>query len=69
LDAYELKHKCTNKSGLTTCTQTSTDILFCDKTRVQMFYFDSRTARLIVPLKSAALVFGKLTLTGRRLVT
>jgi len=28
-----------------TCTRTSTYILFCDKTRVHMFYFDYKTAR------------------------
>jgi len=33
-----------------TRTQTSTYILFCDKTWVQMFYFDSKTAKPIVPL-------------------
>ena len=31
-------------------------IYFCDKTRVQMFYFDSNTT---VPLQCAALVFWK----------
>ena len=36
-------------------TQTSMDILFCDKTWVPMFYFDSNTTRPIVPLVSAAL--------------
>ena len=30
--------------------RTSTDILFCDKTRVPMIYFDSNTTRPIVPL-------------------
>jgi len=37
-------------STLITRTQTSTDILFCDKTRVPMFYFDSKTVRPIMPL-------------------
>ena len=32
------------------CTQMSNGILFCDKTRVPMFYFDSNTTRPIVPL-------------------
>ena len=39
LVAYELNHE-----------GASTYILFCDKTWVQMFYFDSKTARPIVPL-------------------
>jgi len=38
LRAYELKHRM------------NTDMLFCDKTQVLMFYFDSKTARPIVPL-------------------
>ena len=38
-------------------TRMSTYILFCDKTQVQMFYFDSKTARLIVLMKCGALVF------------
>ena len=46
--AYELKHKCASTRILITRTRTSTDILFCDKTRVPMFYFDSNTARPIV---------------------
>jgi len=33
-----------------THTRTSTDILFCDKTRVLMFYFDSKTTRRIISL-------------------
>jgi len=33
-----------NTSGLITRTRTSTYILLCDKTRVPMFYFDSKTA-------------------------
>jgi len=41
LYAYELKHE-----GARTCT----DILFCDKTQVPMFYFDSKTTRPIIPL-------------------
>ena len=40
-------------------------ILFCDNTQVEMFYFDSYTTR---PLLCAAIVFGKLTLTGCCLV-
>jgi len=32
----------------------SLDILFCDKTRVPMFYFVSKTAKPIVPLQYAA---------------
>jgi len=37
--------------GLITRTRTSTYILFCDKTQVPMlFYFDSKTARSILPL-------------------
>jgi len=60
--------KCASTSALITHTQASTDILFCDKTRVLMFYFDSKTARPIVPLKWAALVFRKLILTGCCLV-
>ena len=39
-----------NKTSVITRTRTSTDILFCDKTPVPMFYFDSKTARPIVPL-------------------
>ena len=56
---YELKHECPSTSVLITRTLTSTDILFCDKTPVPMFYFDSKKARPIVPLKCAALVFWK----------
>jgi len=37
--AYLLKHECASRRALITHTQTSTDILFCDKTRVPMFYF------------------------------
>ena len=48
--AYELKHECPSTSALITHTRTSMDILFCDKTRVPMFYFDSKTAMSIVPL-------------------
>ena len=33
-----------------------------------MFYFDSNTTRPILPLLSAALFFGKLILTGCRLI-
>jgi len=40
-------------------TKFETDVLFCDKTRVSMFYFDSKTARPIVPLYYAELVFWK----------
>jgi len=36
--------------ALITFTRTSTDILFCDKTQVPMFHFDSKTARPIVSL-------------------
>jgi len=36
-------------SALITHTQNRTYILFCNKTRVPMFYFDSKTARPIVP--------------------
>jgi len=39
--AYEVKHECASTNALITRTRTSTDILFCDKTRVPMFYFDS----------------------------
>ena len=38
-------------------TRTSTDISFCDETRVPMFYFDSKTTRLIVLLQCVALAF------------
>jgi len=44
-------------SALITRTQMSTDILFCDKTRIPMFYFDSKTERSIMPLECAVLVF------------
>jgi len=37
-------------SALITRTQTSTDILFCNKTGVPMFYFNSKMAQPIVPL-------------------
>jgi len=37
-------------STLITRTRASTDILGCDKTPVPMFYYDSQTARSIVPL-------------------
>ena len=47
--AYELNHECASTSDLITCTQTSKYILFYDKTRVHMFYFDSKMARTIVP--------------------
>ena len=50
MGAYEL--------NLITCTGTSTKGV-CEKTRVPMFYFDSKTARPIVPLWGAALVFWK----------
>jgi len=43
--AYELNHE---------CTRTSTHTLFRDKTRLDMFYFDSNTT---VPVQCAALVF------------
>ena len=45
--------------ALITRTQTSTDILFGNKTQVLMFYFDSNTARPIVPHKTAALLLWK----------
>ena len=48
--AYELTHECASTSALITRTRTSTDSLFCDKTRVPMFYFDSKTAIPIVSL-------------------
>ena len=48
---YELNHE--------GATRKSTYILFCDKTRVQMFYFDSKTTRPNVPFLWAALVFQK----------
>jgi len=57
LGVYELKHECASTSALITRTGTSTDILFCDKTWVPMFYFDSKTARLIVPLLYDAFFF------------
>ena len=50
-----------------TRTQTRTDIIFCDKTRVPMFYFDSNTTRPIAPLICCTF-FEKLILTGCRLV-
>jgi len=49
LGAYELKHACASTVDLITLTQTSMDII-CNKTRVLMFYFDSYTARPIIPL-------------------
>jgi len=39
-----------SKSALITRTRTSTDILFSDKTRVPMVYFDSNTTVPIVLL-------------------
>ena len=46
--AYELNQEGTSTSDLITLTRTSTYILFSNKSRVQMFYFDSNTARPIV---------------------
>jgi len=40
----------TGAQALITRTRTSTDILFYNKTRVSIFYFDSNTAIPIVPL-------------------
>ena len=48
--ANELKQEFASKSALITRTRKSMDILFCNKMRVPMFYFDSKTARPIVPL-------------------
>jgi len=48
--AYALKHECASTGVLIARTRTSTDILFCDKARVPMFYFDSYTARPTVLL-------------------
>jgi len=45
---YELNQEGTSTSDLITLTRTSTYILFSNKSRVQMFYFDSNTARPIV---------------------
>jgi len=51
LGAYKLKHECASTSDLITRTQKSMDIWICDKTRIPMFYFDSKTTRpIIVPL-------------------
>jgi len=50
LSAYELNQEGTSTSDLMTGNQMSTYILFNDKTRVKMFYFDSNTTRPIVPL-------------------
>ena len=48
----------------------STDILFCDKTRVPMFYSDSKTERPIVLYDALhKFFFRKLILTGCCLVT
>ena len=55
--AYELNQNGASPSDSITRTRMSTYILFCDKTQVQMFYFDSKTARLIVLIKCCALVF------------
>jgi len=55
--AYELNQNGASPSDSITRTRMSTYILFCDKTQVQMFYFDSKTARLIVLIKCGALVF------------
>ena len=55
--AYELNQNGASSSDSITRTRMSTYILFCDKTQVQMFYFDSKTARLIVLIKCGALVF------------
>ena len=62
--AYELKHEYASTSALITRTQMSSDILFCDKTRVSMFYFDSNTARPIVLYYSAAVLFESLYWQG-----
>ena len=56
---YELKQGCASTSCLITRTRTSTDIVFCDKTRAQMFCFVSNTAHPILPLLSAALFLEK----------
>ena len=65
---YELKHECASTSCLITRTRTSTDIVFCDKTRAQMFCFVSNKANPILPLLYAARCLEKLILTGCRLV-
>ena len=43
--AYEFNHECASTSDLITHTQTSNYILLYDKTRVQMFYYDSYTTK------------------------
>ena len=48
--AYELNYEGASLSDVITRTRSSTHILFCDKTQLQMFYFDSKMARQIVPL-------------------
>jgi len=50
LGAYEIKYECASTSALITRTRSSTDILFCNKTRISMFYFGSNMATPIVPL-------------------
>ena len=55
-----LNYEGASTSDLITRTRTSTYILFCNKTLVQMFYFDSKIARPIMPdLYFAALFFQK----------
>ena len=48
---------------------TSTDISFCDKTRVPMFYFDSKTEDWLCLYNALQLFFRKLNMTGCWLVT
>ena len=54
--AYKLNDEGTYPSDSITRIWTSTNILVCDKIPVQLFDFDSKTARPIVPLECAALV-------------
>jgi len=50
LGAYEIKDGCASTSSLITRIRKSTDILFCNKTRIPVFYLESNTARPIWPL-------------------